>query len=204
MKKILYVDVNTRPNSRTRILAEYLLSFLDGDVTHLKLLSEQISPLNQEKLDKRREVVASGKCEGYGLEYARQFADADIIVVAAPVWNLCFPSVLLNYCENIVAEGVTYRTEENGNNVGLCKAEKFYYVTATGSRNLDPVFGYGYLKSLFSLLGIHSSECFSAEALDIPGADVDMILNICKREIDASFRFPERDDADYSPQQSTK
>lgn len=204
MKKILYVDVCTRPDSRTKVLAEHLLSYLEGDITHLKLFSEDILPLNEKAVKERRASIKKGNYEGNGLEYARQFAEADIIVIAAPVWNLCFPSLLLAYCENIAAEGITYRIDENGSQVGMCRAQKFYYVTATGTRNLDPVFGYGYLKSLFSMLGIHSSACFSAEALDIPGADVDMILSICKREIDASFNFPSRDTVQFEPIQSTK
>lgn len=204
MRKILYVDACVRPNSRTRILAEHLLTYLDGEVTHLDLFKEKIFPLTSEDIKDRRECLKNGNCDAKGLKYAKQFAEADIIVIAAPVWNLCFPSLLLNYCENISEEGITYRTDENGNQEGLCRAQKFYYVTATGKRNLDPVFGYGYLKSLFSMLGIHSAACFSAEALDIPGADQEMLLNICKKEIDASFHFPSRDTVQFEPIQSDK
>ena len=204
MKKILYVDACTRPDSRTKVLAEHLLSYLEGDVTHLRLFSEAISPLNEKAIRERQTSVKQGRFEGNGLEYAKQFSEADIIVIAAPVWNLCFPSMLQVYCENIAVEGITYSLDENGTQIGLCRAQKFYYVTATGTRNLDPVFGYGYLKTLFSMLGIHSSACFSAEALDIPGADDDMILTICKREIDASFNFPSRDTVQFEPIRSTK
>ena len=204
MRKILYIDVCTRPDSRTRVLAEHLLSYLEGEVTHLELFKEDIRPLTSEAVAQRRECLKQGNYDAQGLKYAKQFAEADIIVIAAPVWNLCFPSLLLNYCENIAEDGITYRVDEHGNHEGLCKAKKLYYVTATGTRNLDPVFGYGYLKSLFSMLGIHSSACFSAEALDIPGADVDMLLDICKREIDASFNFPSRDTMQFEPISSDK
>ena len=204
MKKILYIDACTRPDSRTRVLAEHLLSYLEGEVTHLELFKEDIRPLTSEAVAQRRECLSQGNYDAQGLKYAKQFAEADIIVIAAPVWNLCFPSLLLNYCENIAEDGITYRIDENGNHEGLCKARKLYYVTATGTRNLDPVFGYGYLKSLLSMLGIHSSACFSAEALDVPGADVDMLLDICKREIDASFNFPSRDTMQFEPISSDK
>lgn len=204
MKKILFIDVCDRPESRTRILAEHLLTCLDGEVTRLDLFRDPVYPLNIEAIRQRKSCAACGSCEGQGLEYARQFADADIIVIAAPVWNLSFPSVLMAYCENIVEDGITMRLDESGNMTGLCKAEKFYYVTATGFRNLNPVFGYGYLKSLFSQLGIHSSECFSADGLDLPGADEEAILNICKREMDASFRFPDRGTGSVVPTESTK
>ncbi|MBQ8995484.1 MAG: NAD(P)H-dependent oxidoreductase [Oscillospiraceae bacterium] len=204
MKKILYIDVCGRAESRTRILAQHLLTYLDGEVTCVDLFEEPVYPLNIEAIRQRRDCVECGSCDGQGLNLARQFADADIIVIAAPVWNLSFPSVLAAYCENVVEEGVTIHIDEYGNTTGLCKAKKFYYVTATGTRNMNPVFGFGYLKSLFSQLGVHSAECFSAEALDIPGADVDMILNICKREIDASFRFPAREDNQVEANVSTK
>ena len=109
MKKILFIDVCDRPESRTRILAEHLLTCLDGEVTRLDLFRDPVYPLNIEAIRQRKSCAACGSCEGQGLEYARQFADADIIVIAAPVWNLSFPSVLMAYCENIVEDGITMR-----------------------------------------------------------------------------------------------
>jgi len=38
----------------------------------------------------------------------------------------------------------------------------------------------------------------------IPGADQEMLLNICKKEIDASFHFPSRDTVQFEPIQSDK
>ena len=51
MRKILYVDACVRPNSRTRILAEHLLTYLDGEVTHLDLFKEKSSVILANRFD---------------------------------------------------------------------------------------------------------------------------------------------------------
>ena len=68
MRKILYVDACVRPNSRTRILAEHLLTYLDGEVTHLDLFKEKIFPLTSEDIKDRRECLKNGNCDAKGLK----------------------------------------------------------------------------------------------------------------------------------------
>ena len=53
MKKILFVNACVRPQSRTNVLAKYLLDKLDGQTEELDLGKEDIEPLNLERLEKR-------------------------------------------------------------------------------------------------------------------------------------------------------
>ena len=52
MKKILFVNACVRPQSRTNVLAKYLLDKLDGQTEELDLGKEDIEPLNLERLEK--------------------------------------------------------------------------------------------------------------------------------------------------------
>ena len=47
------------------------------------------------------------------LRHARQFRDADIVVIAAPYYDLSFPSALKNYLEAICCVGLTFYYDEN-------------------------------------------------------------------------------------------
>ena len=101
MKKILYVNSCFKEGSRTNELAQHLLGSLDGEIETVNLYEENIKPLDAGMLLKRDELLKSGKTDDDFLGLARQFASADIIVIAAPYWDLLFPAVLRIYLENI-------------------------------------------------------------------------------------------------------
>ena len=107
---------------------------------------------------------------------ARQFAAADKIVLAAPLWDLCFPAQLKLYLENIYITGIVTRYDEAGCPVGLCRAQKLYYVSTSGGP-YDPRFSYQYLRALcVECFGIPETELLMAENLDVDGCDPEAIL----------------------------
>lgn len=99
MEKILYIDACVRERSRTRILGEYLINRLSGDIEIIKLESHKVSSLNRERLELREELLSSNKKEDSFFRFARQFSEADTIVIAAPYWDLSYPSELKVYRE---------------------------------------------------------------------------------------------------------
>ncbi|MBQ7827562.1 MAG: NAD(P)H-dependent oxidoreductase, partial [Clostridia bacterium] len=117
------------------------------------------------------------------LKYARQFAEADAVVIAAPFWDLSIPTLLKCYIENITASGVTFDYTVTGYK-GLCRAKKLYFVTTSGGFR-DPDFGYSYVSALAKeFYGIPETVCYAAEGLDLIGADIDAILARTLAEID--------------------
>ena len=128
---ILYVNACVREESRTDRLARKLLRKL-GDFNELKLSDENLKPLNKESLERRTELVLKGQFDNDMFKYARQFAEADIIVISAPFWDLSFPAILKTYLENIYITGLVSKYDINGVPVGMCKASKLYYVTTAG------------------------------------------------------------------------
>ena len=108
-------------------------------------------------------------------------------MIAAPYWDLSFPSVLRIYLEHTTVTGLTFRYSETGVPVGLCKAKRLIYVTTAGGPIGDRNFGFDYVKALASTFyGIADIVCFQAENLDIWGADVPGILENAAKEIQNS------------------
>lgn len=187
MDKILFINACIRPESRTLILAKHLLSKLPGQVEEVNLEVEAIPALNTDSLKYRQDLLAAEKFDDPMLRYARQFKEADIIVIAAPYYDLSFPSALKNYLEAVACVGLTFYYDENEVAQTHTRARKLYYVS-TGGGELKKQFGFEYIKALvgefyhiFDVLG------FFAEKLDLIGSDPASIMDLALQKIDESF-----------------
>ena len=184
MDNILYINACCRENSRTRELAKSLIDSLDGRIQTVDLYKESISPVDGGLLSERDGLLEAGRTDDEMFTFANQFASADTIVIAAPYWDLMFPSVLKVYLENITVCGITFRYSEKGIPQSLCKAKKLYYVTTAGGYIGENNFGFDYIKALAKgFFGIDNISFFSAEGLDIYGTDTDGILRETKKKI---------------------
>lgn len=184
MDNILYINACCRENSRTDELARHLLSELKGNVQEVNLFEEKLRPIDAKLLGERDSLLKDGKTDGELLSWAVQFASADTVVIAAPYWDLMFPSVLKVYLENICVCGITFRYSEKGAPVSLCKADKLYYVTTSGGFIGENNFGFDYVKALAKgFFGISNISFFSAEGLDIDGTDVSCIMQKAKESM---------------------
>ena len=177
---ILFINACVRENSRTLELSNCLLENLGGEITDVNLYSENILPLDGKGLEKRNLHDYSGD----EFKLAKQFASADTIVIAAPFWDLSFPSVLKIYFENITVSGITFEYSKEGRPVGKCNAKKLYYITTSGGYIGKNNFGFDYIKALAqNFFGIEDVRFASAEGLDIFGADVEGIMDNAKEEV---------------------
>lgn len=185
MKNILFINACCRDNSRTNELAQHLLDKQNGQIEAVNLYEENMRSIDAELLSKRDSLLKEGKTDDELFTLAKQFAVADTIVVAAPYWDLMFPSVLKVYFENITVGGITFRYSEKGVPQSLCRAKKLYYVTTAGGFIGENNFGFDYVKALATaFFGINNVSIFSAEGLDIYGADVGAIMQKAKENIE--------------------
>ena len=185
MDTILFINACPRPDSRTRELAQHVLSKLEGKVEKLRLFDEQIPPLDAAGMAERDRAVRKGDWNAPILRYARQFAAADTIVVAAPYWDLLFPAVVRTYFEATTVTGVTFRYTPEGFPEGMCRAKRLIYVTTAGGPIGEYNLGFDYVRALATLYyGIPEVKCFTAEFLDIVGADVPAIMAKAKAAVD--------------------
>ena len=175
---ILFINACVRKNSRTKILAD---RFLYASGCHYKelQLSKTIFPIVDESfLNKRDLLIKKEDFNNPMFNLAVQFASADEIVMAAPFWDLSFPSFLKQYIEQISVLGITFSYTAEGKPKGLCKADKLTYITTCGGNFFPEEYGAGYIKALAqNFYGISEFKLIYAAGLDIIGADTDKILN---------------------------
>ena len=173
---ILFINACVRKDSRTRRLADALLSEWNEPVTELRLADIDFPVTSEDYLSRRDQLTAAEKFSDPMFDRANQFAAADRIVIAAPHWDLSFPAVLKIYLENINIVGIAFRYREDGSIEGLCKAKRIYYVTTSGG-DVESTYGYGYIKALANKFwGVKYTKLIKAEGLDIQGADVNAIM----------------------------
>lgn len=172
----LFINCCAREDSRTERLARALLKTL-GEYEELHLYDEPPHPLGRADIAKRDALLAEKKYDDEMFRYARQFAAADRIVIAAPLWDLSFPAQLKVYLENIYVTGVVTKYSEAGQPIGLCRAGELCYVTTSGGP-FDGRFGYEYWKAIAQdRFGIPEVKLLKAENLDIEGADAKKIVD---------------------------
>ena len=185
MEQILFINACVRKESRTKRLADHLLSRLNGSVEEVVLSLHSFPVADQRFLTQRDTLVNQGAFDAPCFALARQFAKADVVVVAAPYWDLSFPAVLKQYFEQINVAGITFTYSSMGVPVSLCRAGTLYYVTTAGGPILSDSYGFGYVKSLSeNFYHIPDVHMIKAEGLDILGADVEIILRRVEEEID--------------------
>ena len=185
---ILFINACVRDESRTKRLADQLLKKLEGSVEEVVLSKLTFPTDDQAFLEHRDRLIAEERFDDPLFDQANQFARADVIVIAAPYWDLSFPAALKQYFEQINVVGVTFRYTEEGIPVGLCKAKKLYYVMTAGGFYVPEEFGFGYVQSLAeNYYGIRDCELIKAVGLDIVGTDVEGIMQAAFEDIDARF-----------------
>ena len=188
MEKILFINACVRPCSRTLELAETLLQKLKGDVEEVRLYEMSLPVLDLNVMTQRDLAAQKNDFSDPVFDAAKQFAAADIIVIAAPYWDLMFPAVLKTYLENITVSGITFRYSSQGRPESLCKAKYLHYVTTAGGFIGQNDFGFSYVKALAqNFFEIPEVNRYAAEGLDIFGADVTMIMEKAKMQISANF-----------------
>lgn len=182
---LLFINACARRDSRTLVLAERLRERFSDECEVLGLYETNLRPLDYKSLQKREKCIFENDFRDEMFSLAKQFSQADKIIIAAPYWDLSFPSVLKCYFEAVCVNGLVFSYNEHGIPEGLCRAKVLYYVTTAGGFIPEKNFGYDYVKQLCSdFFGIKNTACIKAEGLDIIGADVNEILTSAEKEID--------------------
>lgn len=184
MDNILFINACVRPDSRTRELAEVLLKKLEGEAQEVRLQEMSLPLLDLKGVEKRDQAVKLNDFSDPVFDLAKQFAKADVIVIAAPYWDLMFPAALKAYLENITVTGLTFFYSDEGRPQSLCKAKELHYVTTSGGFIGDNDFGFSYIKALAQgFFEMSTINRYTAEGLDIFGADTEKIMREAKKRI---------------------
>ena len=117
---ILYVNACVRIESRIKQLAETLLRKLNKPYEEIRLVDYPFPVVNEDYHNERDRLRLSGNLQAPVFALARQFSEAETIVIEAPFWALSFPAALKQYLEQINAVGITFKYSEVGIPIGLC------------------------------------------------------------------------------------
>ncbi|MGI6105899.1 MAG: NAD(P)H-dependent oxidoreductase [Raoultibacter sp.] len=174
MSKVLFVNACMRgEESRTlQLCKEYLAT--KESFTELNLSNMQLLPFSGDMVAKRTFLQLSQQYDESIFDLARQFAQAEEIVIGAPYWDLSFPAALKIYIEHISVSDVTFQLTDRGEYVGLCKAKHITYITSCGGFIAEGAnLGYEYVQGIANMFGIPEVRFVVAEGLDVIGLDLE-------------------------------
>ena len=134
-------------------------------------------PLDRERLSKRDDDIEQNKLSSSEYKYAFDFANADVILIGAPFWDLNFPSLLKIYIENICVKGITF-AYDGKKPVAVCKAKKLIYITTSGGYISNDGSLKTYLDELCCLFCIPTLEFYKAEGLSSSGVMEGAVLDM--------------------------
>ncbi len=179
----LFINACVRKGSRTRRLAEVHMGADREAWKEVYLPSIDFPRVDEAFLTWRDACIEKGDYSSPVFDLAKDFAAAEEIVVAAPFWDLSFPSTLKQYFEQVCVLGITFIYTEDGQPRGLCRAKRLTYVTTAGGPVYSADYGYGYVRALATIFyGIPETRLIKAENLDILGADVEALLKAAMEE----------------------
>lgn len=97
--------------------------------------------------------------------YTQRFQEAEVVVIANPLWNLSIPTRLKAWIDTVVVAGKTFRYNEAGEAEGLVPGKKVVHLQASGGHfdAQDPACQY--VKGVFSFLGCEVTQVV-AEGMD--------------------------------------
>ncbi|MDD4376721.1 MAG: NAD(P)H-dependent oxidoreductase [Eubacteriales bacterium] len=190
-EKLLFVDgcISTHESRTKRLCDAYIERFLEKhpevSLETFMVREGNVMPFTEERLKERDRFVVKKDFDGEMFDIARQFKEADYIVIGAPYWDLSFPSLVKVYVENVVVADLTFKATSRGFE-GLCKGKELVYITTAGGFIGEKNFGYQYFQGLAGMLGLENTRFYGAEALDIEGFDAEAIVEEKIEEIKKS------------------
>lgn len=179
----LFVNACLRGDaSRTLMLCrEYLAS--KQDVVEVNLSELRLLPFYDEDVRRRTELSNAGHFDDPIFSLAKQFAEADEVVIGAPYWDLSFPAALKTYIEHVSVCNIVFRYTEQGQCIGMCKAKTLTYITTGGGEVAAANYGYEYISGIANMFGIPEVRFVAAELLDVIGINVEEQLEIARTRL---------------------
>ena len=148
-------------------------------VPHLdaSLLGGWMKPEGQRNADEQISLQRSN-------ELTDELLAADVLVLAAPMYNFAIPSTLKAWLDHVLRAGVTFKYTETGPQ-GLLVGKKAYVLTARGglyagstSDHQEP-----YLRQVMAFIGIHDVTFIHAEGMNLGGDFQEKGLNQAKARL---------------------
>ncbi|MCY1283796.1 FMN-dependent NADH-azoreductase [compost metagenome] len=146
------------PNDRINVrdLAKAPVPHLDET-----LLGGWMKPADQQSEAEKAALVRSNLL-------TEELLAADVLVLAAPMYNFAIPSTLKAWLDHVLRAGVTFKYTETGPQ-GLLSGKRAYVLTARGGIYSGSALDHQepYLRQALAFIGIHDVSFIHAEGLNL-------------------------------------
>jgi len=179
MKKILRVDSSIfAQEGMSYQLANELINklqsrYVDSDVVGRNLSESAVPHLDANWLkalstSKNERNAEQQNMVAYSDALIAEIQNADIIVLAAPMYNFSVPSVMKAWFDHIARAGVTFRYTENGPE-GLLKGKKLYLISTRGGmhKGKSSDTQIPFITTFLNFIGISDIDIIYAEGLNM-------------------------------------
>lgn len=150
-------------------------------VPHLdaNLLGGWMKPQEQRSSDELQALTRSN-------ELTDEVLAADVLVLAAPMYNFAIPSTLKAWLDHVLRAGITFKYTPTGPQ-GLLTGKRAFVLTARGGLHAGAVTDHQepYLRQVLGFIGIHDVTFIHAEGLNMSGDFHEKGLNQAKAQLAA-------------------
>lgn len=190
MKNILYIKASSKPDdvSTSKIVSKKFIEHLvrnqeDYSITELDLYNSNIPEPNYKCFDSRATLVTGEKYEKLDKKtkdmvdrmnsLCDEFLQADIIIIASPMWSLSFPSILKRYLDCIILNNkLIFIDDKNIKGLLNDKDRTMVYIQSSGGdypNLMQSMFnpGISYIESIFKFLGISNFKKILVEGTEM-------------------------------------
>ena len=103
-------------------------------------------------------------------ELTDELLAADVLVMAAPMYNFAIPSTLKAWLDHVLRAGVTFKYTDTGPQ-GLLSGKRAYVLTARGGIYAGSTADHQepYLRQVMAFIGIHDVTFIHAEGMNLGG-----------------------------------
>lgn len=148
-------------------------------VPHLdaNLLGGWMTPAEQQSAAEQAALALSNRLTD-------ELLDADVLVLAAPMYNFAIPSTLKAWLDHVLRAGVTFKYTDAGPQ-GLLSGKRAFVLTARGGiyagsnqDHQEP-----YLRQALAFVGIHDVSFIHAEGLNLGGEFMEKGVSQAKAQL---------------------
>ena len=109
---------------------------------------------------------------------------ADVLVLAAPMYNFTIPSTLKAWLDHVLRAGLTFKYTDTGPQ-GLLSGKRAFVLTARGGVHAGSAQDHQepYLRQVLAFIGIHDVSFIHAEGLNLGGDALEKGLNQAKAQV---------------------
>ncbi|CCK75006.1 MAG: NAD(P)H-dependent oxidoreductase [Oleispira antarctica] len=114
--------------------------------------------------------------------YIEELRDADVLVLAAPMYNFSTPSTVKAWIDHVARAGISFAYRENGP-VGLLNVKKAYVVSTRGGQYAGSGFDHmsPWIEQVLKFVGIQDVEFIYAEGM--AGGNAEQSVQVANQQI---------------------